>query len=93
MGGLNYRLEVPSYESIKQQIENKEYESIFKYEQLVLEKKAYRFKITRLQKSTYSFSSYFQNYDNSNYFCIDKNDHIPAWTDRILFKCLGITIL
>ena len=86
MGDFNYRVNKKK-EEIENIIKEKKEMDLLQFDQMNYEIKNYNLKSFGYYEGKISFlPTYKYSDDGSNEICCDSKEHIPSWTDRILYK-------
>ena len=86
MGDFNYRIN-KTMEEVEEIIINKNELSLFEFDQMNEEIKKYNLKSYGFKEGNVNFMpTYKYTDDENNEIICDCQDHIPSWTDRILYK-------
>ena len=89
MGDFNYRVNKTT-EEIEDIYKNKKEMTLLEYDQMNNEIKNYNLKSYGFKEGTINFlPTYKYNDDYKNEIICDMPDHIPSWTDRIIYKING----
>ena len=85
MGDFNYRVN-KTLEEVEKIIEKKEELKLLEFDQMNYEIKNYNLKCAGFKEGKIEFMpTYKYSDDQTNIIICDSMDHIPSWTDRILF--------
>ena len=85
MGDFNYRVN-KTIEEAEEFIQKKEELKLIEYDQMNYEIKNYNLKCAGFKEGKINFlPTYKYSDDDSNILVCDSKDHIPSWTDRILY--------
>ena len=86
MGDFNYRVN-KTMEDIEEIYKNKQEMTLLEYDQMNSEIKNYNLKSFGFKEGKITFLPTYKYSDNSkNEIVCDMPDHIPSWTDRIIYK-------
>jgi len=86
MGDFNYRVN-KKMEEVENIIKEKKEMDLLQFDQMNYEIKNYNLKSFGYNEGKINFlPTYKYSDDNSNEILCDSNEHIPSWTDRILYK-------
>ena len=86
MGDFNYRVN-KSMEEVKEIYKNKKEMSLLEYDQMIYEINNYNLKAFGFYEGKINFlPTYKYSDDYRNKIICDSIDHIPSWTDRIIYK-------
>ena len=86
MGDFNYRVNKKK-EEVENIIKNKKEMDLLQFDQMNSEIKNYNLKSFGYNEGKINFlPTYKYSDDRSNEILCDSNEHIPSWTDRILYK-------
>ena len=86
MGDLNYRVNCGSPTIVKKLLSEKDFIELFKYDELVNEKGNEVIRRFEFMEAGINFEPTFKFKDNTDEYKYDNENHIPSWTDRILYK-------
>ena len=85
MGDFNYRVN-KTIEEAEEFMQKKEELKLIEYDQMNYEIKNYNLKCAGFKEGKINFlPTYKYSDDDSNILVCDSKDHIPSWTDRILY--------
>ena len=85
MGDFNYRVN-KTVEEVKEFLKIKNELELLEFDQMNYEIKNYNLKCEGFQEGNINFfPTYKYSEDQTNLLIYDSQDHIPSWTDRILF--------
>lgn len=85
MGDLNYRVE-KGVEEARALVDKKNFLELLKSDQLNIEKNSLRLKMNGFSEGKITFKPTFKYIDGSNDLEINSENHIPSWTDRIIYS-------
>ena len=86
MGDFNYRVN-KKLEEIEEIFKDKKEMSLLEFDQMNYEIKNFNLKSFGYKEGKINFlPTYKYSDDEKNEICVDSSEHIPSWTDRILYK-------
>ena len=87
MGDFNYRINKDK-EEVEEILRNKNELNLFEYDQMTYEIKHHNLKCNGFKEGKVSFMPTYKYSDeeDTNELLFDSLDHIPSWTDRIIFR-------
>ena len=86
MGDLNYRVNCRNPATVKKLLSERNYSELFKYDELVYDKGNDMIKRFEFMEAGIDFDPTFKFKDNTDEYKYDNENHVPSWTDRILYS-------
>ena len=86
MGDLNYRVSCGNPTVVKKLLSEKNFIELFNYDELVKEKGNGVIRRFEFTEAGINFQPTFKFKDNTDEYKYDNDNHIPSWTDRILYR-------
>lgn len=85
MGDLNYRINKEVNEIREKITKSNDYLQFLEFDQLHSEKSQGRLKAVGFQEGIITFNPTYKFADGSSEYKIDSDNHVPSWTDRIIY--------